>query len=345
MADSAPVVYIFYGDDEFAISRAISDLEAKLGDASTAVMNFTRLDGRSAGLEDLEAIAAAMPFLAKRRVVVLEHPLARLSGPQPRKKFLEILERLPATTALVLAEYRLLVEDRERRKGIDHWLEKWAAKHKQRVYLKEFRLPKGAAMGRWIQEQARALGGQFTPQAAALLASLVADDPRLASQEIEKLLAYTNFRRPVEPDDVENLTADYGQGDIFAMVDALGNKDSRRAMSMLQLLLEQQEPFQIFGMVVRQFRLLLLTREIIDKGGESGGQSGVHTSSADIARALGVHPFVAEKMSAQARRFTLPALEAVYHRLLEIDEAMKTSQMNADLALDTFVADFTAQPG
>jgi DNA polymerase-3 subunit delta len=341
MAGSAPVVYIFYGDDEFAISRAISDLEAKLGDASSAVMNFSRLDGRLTELETLESTAAALPFLAKRRIVVLEHPLARLSSPQVRKKFLGILERLPATTALVLAEYRPLLEKSERRKGKVHWLEKWAAGQGQRVYLKEYRLPKGAAMGRWIQDQAKALGGQFTPQAAVLLASLVADDPRLANQEIQKLLAYTNYHRTVEPDDVENLTADYGQGDIFAMVDALGNKDGRKAMGILQLLLEQQDPYSIFGMVVRQFRLLLLAREVI----ENSGQASLPPTSQDIARALRVHPFVAEKVGAQARNFTLPVLEAVYHRLLEIDEAMKTSQMNADLALDTFVAGFTASPG
>jgi hypothetical protein len=50
---------------------------------------------------------------------------------------------------------------------------------------------------------------------------------------------------------------------------------------------------------------------------------------------------VAEKVIQQARRFSLPALEAIYHRLLEIDEGAKTSQVPLDLALDTLVVDLS----
>jgi len=41
------------------------------------------------------------------------------------------------------------------------------------------------------------------------------------------------------------------------------------------------------------------------------------------------------------RRFTLPALESIYHHLLEIDEGIKTGKIPADLALDTLVAALT----
>ena len=61
----------------------------------------------------------------------------------------------------------------------------------------------------------------------------------------------------------------------------------------------------------------------------------------EVARALGVHPFVAEKTTGQARSFTLPVLEKIYHRLLEIDEGAKTGQATLDLALDTFVVELT----
>jgi hypothetical protein len=41
----------------------------------------------------------------------------------------------------------------------------------------------------------------------------------------------------------------------------------------------------------------------------------------------------------QAKRFSLPALEAIYHKLQEIDEGAKTSQVPLDLALDLLVID------
>ncbi len=334
MADSAPVVYLLHGEDEFAIAQFIAEIEAKLGDDAMAQMNTTRLDGRSYDPADLGAVANVMPFLAKRRLVVFENPLSRLNSPSARKNFQEQLEKIPPTTAMVLVEYRQLTSDKERRQGKLQWLERWAQEHSDIVYLRAFLLPKGAAMVQRIQENTKALEGQITPQAAALLASLVDDDPRLADQEIRKLLAYVNYQRAIEPDDVDAVTADYGQGDIFEMVDALGNQDGRRAMGMLHRLLESQDPFSIFGMIVRQFRLLLLTREILDGGGRPQ----------DVVRLLKLHPFVADKMSNQARHFTIPVLERIYHRLLDIDEAMKTSQMSGDLALDTMLAALTSQP-
>jgi DNA polymerase-3 subunit delta len=333
-ADSTPVVYLLHGDDEFAIAQFVAGLEARVGDAATASMNITRLDGRTSDPGEAFSAAAAMPFLANRRLVILHHPLARLSGKAAQGGFLEQLERVPASSALVLVEDKELTEPKDRRKGRVHWLERWAEQHPGLAFQKVFPLPRGAAMTRWIQERARSAGGQFTPQAAGLLVTLVGEEPRQVDQEIQKLLTYVNLRRPVDVDDVENLTADTAQGDIFAMVDALGNQQGHVALAMLHRLLEMQDPISIFGMVVRQFRLLLLAREVLDNGGQEG----------EVAQMLRVHPFVAKKISEQARHFALAQLEHLYHRLLELDEAIKTGQMPADLVLDTFVAAF-ANPG
>lgn len=188
-------------------------------------------------------------------------------------------------------------------------------------------------MARWIQEQAQAAGGQITPQGAALLASLVGEDARLAYQEVQKLVAYTNYERPVDAEDVENLTAFVGQGDIFALVDALGNQNARIASGTLRQLLEKQDALPVFGMIVRQIRLLLLAREVLDAGGRE----------VDVAREVKIHPFVAGKITTQSRHFTMQELERVYHHLLDIDEAIKTGKMAGDLALDTLVAELTHQ--
>lgn len=331
MTQTPPVVYILHGDDEFAIAQTVAELKSMLGDEAAATMNLSQLDGRVVPLDELLSAAGVMPFLSKRRLVVYHHPLAHLKSKPEREFFLESLERIPESTALVLVHDAPLLSASERRKHKTHWLEDWAEAHPKRVYLREFSLPKGAAMSRWIQGQAKTYGGQFSSAGASLLASMVGEDTRLADQEIQKLLAYVDFTRPVEPEDVENLTADTVPGDIFVMVDALGHQNGKQALGMLKRLLEEQEPILIFGMIVRQFRLLLLAREIMDEGGRKD----------EIARRLKLHPYVADKMSVQARSFTISTLETVFRQLLDIDEAMKTGQIEAELALDTLVAAFT----
>src|SRR5512147_2836430 len=99
MGASEPVVYLLHGDDEYAISRFVTGLEASLGDAATASMNITRLDGRTFNLDNLYAVTSALPFLAARRLVILTHPSERLkSSPAAQQKFLSQLEKVPPTT-------------------------------------------------------------------------------------------------------------------------------------------------------------------------------------------------------------------------------------------------------
>jgi DNA polymerase-3 subunit delta len=117
--------------------------------------------------------------------------------------------------------------------------------------------------------------------------------------------------------------------DVFDLVDALGTQNGKMAQKLLHRLLEDKDAFEIFGMVVRQFRLLLIARDVIDEGG----------TLAEVTEALGMHPFVAEKAFKQARAFSMETLDAIYHRLLAMDEAAKTGLMPLDLALDTLIVE------
>ena len=186
----------------------------------------------------------------------------------------------------------------------------------------------GPELVRWLQKYTKSEGGELTPEGAAVLASLIGEDPRIAVQEINKLLAYVNYNRPIEPDDVEYLVAPVGSSDVFAMVDALGNRQGRQALRMLHQLFEEDAPLRLMGMVVRQFRLLIQTRELLDAGYRQD----------DIARELKTHRFVIGKIINQARNFSQSALETIYRELLAIDQAIKIGQMDGDIALDTFIA-------
>lgn len=346
MSEPSPVVYLLHGDDEYTIAQEVAKLEANLGDDALREANTTSLDGRSFNLDDLVSVVSPMPFITKRRVVILTHPLARLESKEAKAKFfnkqkltkdrekiIENFEKVPLTTALVLVEHKLLTSDWERKKGNLHWLERWAGSDRERVYIKAF--PLGNMEG-WIQNRAAQEGGQFTYEAARRLAELVGADTRLADQEIRKLLDYADYKRPVEKEDVDLLTPDSSQADVFAMVDALGMRDGQKASLILQRLLEQQEHGFIFAMVVRQFRLLLLVREILDGGG--GGD--------EIAAKLGflgLKKWMSRKLIPQAKRFSLPVLEEIYHRLLNLDDDVKSGLIPVDLALQIFVSELTSQ--
>ena len=320
-----PTIYFLFGNDEFAITRKLKDFDSDFTDPTSADLNTARLDARSVNENDLNTAVNAMPFLAKRRLVLLANPSAEYNNSSTRKKFLEFLEKAPETTRIVMYE---LVDPRDMEK---HWLVKWAAKNEKLIQTRAFMLPRLKDMTGWIVNETKQQGGQIEPGAADVLKDMVGVDTRQAGMEIAKLLAYVNWARQVKVEDVEAVCIVTSQQSVFDFVDALSNGNGRSAQHLLHRLLETEDPFTLWGMMVRQFRLLIQAREIIDGRGNKEA----------VARALGVHPFVAEKTTSQAAHFSVETLEAIYHRLLKIDEGVKTGQVTLDLAMDTLVVELT----
>ncbi len=315
------MIFLLYGNDEFAITRRLKDFEFDFSDPTTAGMNTAHFEARSMTDEEFNNALNAMPFLASKRLVILANPSSKYNNVGARKKFEEYISKAPDSVKLVMRE---VIEPKEVEK---HWLIKWAAKNSSLVKTQAFMLPKQRDMAGWIINEAKNQDGKIDSAAAAKLAEMVGVDTRQAGMEIAKLLAYVNWSRPVQGLDVEAVCIVTSQQSVFDFVDALSQGNGKSAQRLLHRLLENEDPFSLWGMVVRQFRLLVQAREILDGRGNKD----------DVARALGVHPFVAEKTSGQANRFTMDTLENIYRHLLVIDERVKTGQITLDLALDTLI--------
>ena len=327
MSNPSPRIYLLHGNDEFAIQSFLkTQLIPKMGSSTDAAMDITTLDGKTERLEAVKGEAQTIPFLSKRRMVILESPLALAK--KSREKFTEFLNIVPETTALILIEGVLTPA----KKGT-HWLLDWVQKNSDISWSKNFSLPTGPAMTQWIEDQALAMGGKIDRQAAELLASYIDENPRLAKMEITKLLTYVDNARPVTEEDVHYLVLDVRQGDVFEMVDAIGYGDGKKAMFMLRRLLEDSDPLPLFGMIVRQFRLLIQVRELVE---ENPGQD--HFS---IAKTIGSHPYPIQKLMPQVKLFSLEQLKKIFHQLSEVDQAIKTGQLEGGLALDLLIASLT----
>jgi DNA polymerase-3 subunit delta len=337
-----PRLIILHGEDEFAIAERATALRAEMGDPSLATLNITEFDGKSLTLSDLRAACDTLPFLAPQRLVIVKGLLARLTGKVESETddgpptgstadFAEGLaayfESLPDTTALLLMESRPLNEKSRLFK---------AAGKAPAAEIHKLDLPKGAELIKWIGRRAKAAGGAFTPAGAEALAAAIGDEPRWLANEIEKLLAFVNWQRPVEPADVEQLTPATGEAVIWDLVDALGARNAQQALHKFHTLLAMpaQDQFAIFGMITRQFRLLLLTKEVTERGGNVN----------EVIRALELKStFQADKYLRQCRNFSTPQLEAVYRQLLDLDLLLKTGSGGDTLAVDLFIAELAAK--
>ncbi len=333
MAESKPTVYLLHGEDDYAIAQFIQAMQQKLGDPATAEMNTSDL-GPNYDLDALRRAAMAMPFLAERRLVMAASPSKRFTTDDQRAKLLAALDDLPPSTALALTEDKNLeLDDRGKPVKKEHWLVAWAKQAgPERAFMKAFGVPKGADQVKWLLEYARSQGGELERPAAVRLADLFVEEPRAAAGEVDKLLAYVNYQRPIGAEDVEQLAAFYGPPpDFFKFIDTIGANDTRAALNQLERLLAEQDGLHLFFSLVGHYRALLQTRAILDEGGQDG----------TVATELKMHPFRAGKLAAQARRMNSASLRQIYRRLLEYNRDIVTGQLEAELALTTLVTGLT----
>ncbi len=315
---NAPQVLVLVGNDEVAIQQQVQTLRAQW--QTDAAMNLT-LIREPQPPEQLHNALNALPFFGGQRLTLIATPSKLFPAPTARTRLLSMLETLPPSTRVVLYEVW------EERHPERHWLARWAKKQPH-AEARILTLPRD--MSEWIRQETRRQGGEIHARAARRLAELVGDQPRHAAQEIAKLITYVDAARPITLEDVETLSVSVSEASIFALVDALGQGNARRAQQRYHQILRDRDAFQIFGMIVRQFRLLLQARALLDQGAQ------VKT----IQDELQLHPFVAEKITRQARNFRLPTLENIYRHLQKMDVAAKTGQMPLELAIDLFIARF-----
>ncbi|HTP08435.1 MAG TPA: DNA polymerase III subunit delta, partial [Anaerolineae bacterium] len=72
--------FILHGDNEFEISERVADFKQKIGDESMRDLNITVLDGRKTTLSEVQHAADAIPFLADKRLVIVDGLLTRLAS-------------------------------------------------------------------------------------------------------------------------------------------------------------------------------------------------------------------------------------------------------------------------
>ena len=309
-------IRIFHGDDISAIDEAVGALVQEQKDSGFADLNLTVLHGKGLAANDFSNAVLAAPFLTDFRVVILHEPLAMAGGRDGNQKFLKLLEDTPPTTLLYL-----IIKDSVERKdweklGKTSFLRKWAEKNPDKASLTTYQLPAQNAMPGWIMKKAAAIG----------------NDTQAATHEIEKLLLYVGFSRPVDDADVNELVSGVTSVSVFDMVDALVVGNSKVALTKLHQLEETEEIPQLFAMIIRQFRLLVQTRAILDRRG----------NSQVVQKELGQIPFVADKLCRQASAFTAEKLKTIYASLLEFDYQFKTSGNDPEAALDLFILDVAA---
>lgn len=328
------MIYVLHGDDSFSIAEAVASLKEAVQPAELRDVNVTTLAGSTVGFEELSAVAGTVPFLAEKRLVLVEGLLSafetrpasagaskeRRTGLGQWEALAGYLAEVPATTDLVFIEGRLTQRN------------PLFARVKPLAEARAFPLPRGPDLQAWIRRRAAAKGTDIEPRAVAALADSVGSDLHLVDVELSKLALY-RWGETVRFEDVQDMVASAKEANIFAAVDAVLEGRSRAAVELTHQLLDSgRPPLYVISMLGRQVRLLLLAKEL----------RGQRLSPVEIGRRLGLSDYPTRRTLEQETRFTMTRLVQIHRTLLEADLAMKTASTDEGLILDLMVAELAS---
>ncbi len=344
------MITLIHGPAELLRTEALAELAASVApDPELADLNTARFDGRIVTLAEMQNACDTLPFLAERRLVVVEGLLARLAGQgrgkakptdipeaEPEeglnvtpeaikgqaKAFLAFLDHVPESTALVLLEEATASGQGLRR------LQELVRDGRARIFLAE--KPRKNDLPDWIRARARRRRVSLEPAAVADLADFVGDDLRQLDQELIKLADYAPGRT-ITRADVRKLVAATRAASVFELVDALGLGEGPAAARLMQhaLDIDGEQPLRLLGMIARQYRLLIQVKALQAQGARPP----------EIARNLNLGEWAVPRFQTQANRHSFPRLERAMERILAADEAIKTGKLGDREAMDMLLAE------
>jgi len=347
------MLYILFGKDDFSCEEYLAALKARhLSNPALGDLNFTVLDGASLTLTELRHHCDALPFLGERRLVLVEGLLGRWAGASesagkgalPMKDALDYFAVLPPTTDLVLYDAGLDPKERDksgRSPGeILGGLFRWARRQGDAVLLREFPAKRGGELAQWLDARARSLGVQVDASGRQALLAGVGGELRVLAGELEKLALYVGPGGTISEAHVRALVSQTREANVFAIVDAIGEGKWQRAIAEMRRLMDEgSHPLYIMTMIERQFRLIAQARALSEELGNWGNVER------ELARRLKLHEYVAGKVTAQARRYSLPTLQNIYGMMVETDAEIKTGRKEMALALEHLVLKLAEEAG
>lgn len=339
----------FHGQERYLIRWAIAEIKKRYLNPAVEMFDFTVLDGRICGAEEIRTACETMPMLSEKRVVLLEHCD---TSADYMDELIDYMSDFPETTVLITLMREKKKDSKGGAKGGSDESGKGNDKEGEGKGGKDRTRPFNAAIKKYgaDYEFGRVSAEDFK---RFIRKYLKASKREFNESTVEYILVASGYQDKDSAYTIENIKNDiakigaYGDGavtmkeiddcvlgnqvrNIFDFTDAVMSGRKEKALRLLSdMLASGDEEFKLLAMICSQFEALLLVSEMSDEG-----------MSADrMAAESGMNAWrIENKLLPQARRYSTSRLRNTLMKAYEIDRNTKLGILETRLALELFVA-------
>ena len=324
-------IYLLIGVEPYLINQA-RDMLLRALVSPDDNMNIKKYSGEKPDIDELISFADTMPFFANHRVIVIEDSRVFKNS---NEKLADYLRGAPDTTYFIFTE--AYTGDRQEEKKY----EKSLVDKRQKMYktvhdlgrVVEFLRMPDDILKKWIGREFGKANIKVSYRAVDLMLSLIGNDMSSLANETEKVICYCADTGVADIEEVKAICSVNVNNDIFEMVSAIASKNKRKALELYYDLLHLREsPMKIMRLMLREFNLLLLVKQLRADG----------ATNDDIKVAAGINPYFVGRYISISNRFTYEYLKNAVSECIDTEVLFKQGRLNDEIGVEMLIIKYSS---
>ncbi len=321
-------LYFFCGEEIYLMDKALEFFIDKMLTEDLKSINLSYLDGKISDLDSIKSSCETLPFLSKRRLVILNNPEAMEDLTKNQDKLIDYLKTLGSHQVLIILDRKSSIKKTTK-------LYRYV---KDKNYNVNFEKLKGSDLNKWILDRFLSYGKNLSQSNI----SYFLNHSNYLSRNIEsnlydleneiKKLATLSQTKEITNQEMDRVLIKTLDKNIFDLLEAISDSKSDRAILIFNDIYAMNEPIgKILFMIARQFRLINAIKQYSIYG----------YGNNEIQAKLGIKPYEFSKLQRTVNTFTPSRLYKILEDILETDKNIKTKSSNQKLELELLLIKLT----
>ena len=300
--------YLIYGNDLGITNRYIDDIKKKLG-----IKEEIRYNLDDFFLKDIIDDLSMVGMFEKNKLIICDNFNFQIDD----KELLSYLDNYNRDNYLILVVNSDKVDSRKKLykklSSIGEIINVSDNKNYIKSYLKTY-----------IQDN----GYKIDSTTLDYFISRVGNNIDNATNEIDKMFLYKGSDKIINRNDVNDITIDNIEEEIYLLSESVIVGDTDRALSLYHKFINNgYDELSIITLLANQFRFLLQVKTLYDKGLDYNS----------IAKEIDAHPYRVQKTIPKIYSYTKEELTSYLSYLFDLDSGIKTGKLDKNLGLELFI--------
>lgn len=329
---------LIYGDEIHLMNRGVKELLNQV--TSFQELNISTFENETITIDNIINALETIPFMSDKKIIYLKNPdfikksekkgskeeTVDNSNEEDNSKSSGISKQLAEYIAYLPNDIIFLISF----SGEINIKDKLVQVIKEKGVLVQLNELKGAELQSFSEEIFKAYDKSISKADLIYFISEVGSSLSVINNEIQKLCAYTGENETIIRKDIDAICSKTPESNIFKMVDSISKKDASSAVQILNtLLFQKEEPIKILGMIIRQYRLLLMIKLLLKN----------NTPGATIQNTLKLREFAYNNLAKQSSYYTETILKDALNCCLNTDIELKYSNISPDMSLEILIVE------